>query len=441
MRSQRLSHTGCLVVALLLILTGCDLLAPASTPMPTLPLPTPSPMPPTEEPSPTLESQPALVILELWLPEELDPYGDAPGADVLAQQLTDFNQAHTDLQVEVSVKRAHGRGGILDYLRTAPGAAPSILPDLVVLDTADLEPLISAGRIQPLDDLLPPDEANDLFSFAVQMATVDDQIAGYVIGADMQHLVYRPDRLDAPPVSWTQVITPPVSFIFPGGGSGQQVNDATLIQYMAAGGKVTDSEGNPWLDEQVMVSVLTFYSDCIGTGAISPAVVLGITDADQSWERFKAGTGDVAVVQASSYWRETLADGSAETAVASVPTPDGFPFTIARGAWAIAMVTDDPNRQALAMTLLNWLAASDRNAQWTQATGYLPGTRSALRMWDVSSADRNALRGILEAAVPAPPSDVMAVVGPAMQGAVEAVLRGRATPEQATAAAVESLGR
>jgi ABC-type glycerol-3-phosphate transport system substrate-binding protein len=441
MRSQRPSRIGYLVVALLLVLTGCDLLAPASTSTPTMMPPTLSPAPPTEEPSPTPESQPALVILELWLPEELDPYGDAPGADVLAQQLTDFNQAHTDLQVEVSVKRAHGRGGILDYLRTAPGAAPSVLPDLVVLDAADLGPLIGAGLIQPLDPLLPPDEANDRFPFAVQMATVDEQTVGYVIGADMQHLVYRPARLDAPPVSWTQVITPPVSFIFPGGGNGQQVNDATLIQYMAAGGKVTDSEGNPWLDEQVLVSVLTFYSDCIGTGALSPAVILGITDADQSWERFKAGAGDMAVVQASGYWQETLADVSVETAVASVPTRNGFPFTIARGAWAMAMVTDDPNRQALAMTLLNWLAAPDRNAQWTQATGYLPSTRSALRMWDISSEDRNALRGILEAAVPAPSPDVMAVVGPAMQGAVEAVLRGGSTPEQAAAAAVEGLER
>jgi maltose-binding protein MalE len=74
-----------------------------------------------------------------------------------------------------------------------------------------------------------------------------------------------------------------------------------------------------------------------------------------------------------------------------------------------------------------------------QAAGYLPGTRSALRQWDVSEADRAALRGILEAAVPPPQPEVMAIIGPAMQDALEAVLRGQATPKRAAADAIESL--
>ena len=430
-----------LFIALLLALTGCGGTTPAPTPVP--PILIPSPSSPLPTPTPTREPQPMIVTLGLWLPEEFDPYGEEPAADLLAQQLTAFSKAYPDLQVEVIVKKAHGRGGLLDFLRTARDAAPSVLPDLVVLDATDLETAAGSGLVQPLDQLLPAAEMTDRFPFATELGTVDGQTLGFVMAADMQHMAYRPDVLDSPPVSWTQVISPPVSFLFPAGGRDGQVNETTLIQYLAAGGKLTDSDGNPWLDEEVMVNVFGFYRDATSTAAISPTfdtpaisptVVLGITDADQSWERFQAGEGEVAAVRAGRYWLE------ADEAVAAAPLPthDGQPFSIARG-WVITMVTEDPARQTLALILLDWLIAPDHSAQWTQAAGYLPGTRSALRLWDISSADRVALRSVMEAAVPAPRPEIMAVVGPLMQESLEAVLKGRTTPEEAATTAIKKL--
>jgi ABC-type glycerol-3-phosphate transport system substrate-binding protein len=380
-----------------------------------------------------------IVTLKLWLPEKLDPYGDGPGADVLAEHLASFNRDHADLQVEVAVKKVHGRGGILDYLRTARAAAPSVLPDLVILSTAELEALANAAHIHPLDSLLPAEA--DLFPYAAAMGTVADQTVGYVLGADVQHLVYRTTQFDEPPIAWTQVITPPVSFVFPTGEGEGYVNDATLIQYMAAGGRVADLEGEPALDEQVLVEAFTFYSSCMGTGAISPTIVLATEHVDHSWQRFKEGEGDIAIVQGSSYWREALGDESAGTAIASIPTRDGYPFTIARNAWALAMVTEDAGRQSQVMTLFNWLIAPERNAQWTRAAGYLPSTPGALRLWNVGETDRIALQGLAEAAVPVPSSRVMNAIEPVMREAVDAVLTGAALPEEAAAAAVESLSK
>jgi multiple sugar transport system substrate-binding protein len=439
MRSQTLFRAICLAVVLLLAVTGCEFLAPAPTLTPTPLPPIPTPVSPTATPTPA-PPQPMIVTLKLWVPEELNPYGDEPGADELAAHLASFNRDHTDLQVEVAVKKVHGRGGILDYLRTAREAAPSVLPDLVIVGTADLKALANAGHIHPLDSLLPA-EGVDLFPYAVAMGTVDDQTVGYVLGADIQHLVYRPAEFKEPPIAWSRVITPPVSFIFPTGEGDGYVNDSTLIQYMAAGGRVTDLNGQPFLDEQILVEAFTFYSSCMGTGAISPTVVLATEDVDHSWQRFMEGEGDIAVVQGSGYWRQTLGDESGGTAIASIPTRDGYPFTIARDGWALAMATGDTGRQAQAMMLLNWLIAPERNAQWTQAAGYLPSTPGALRLWDVSEGDRNALQGLGEAAVPAPSPEVMAVVEPVMRNATEAVLTRAASPEEAAAAAVESLSK
>lgn len=437
-----------LSILLLLAISSCTW--PTPTPEPPTPTWTPTAVPPTSVPTPTPEPQPIIAPIKLWLPEELNPYSDSPGADILRQQLGEFNDSHPDLQVDVAVKKIHGRGGILDYLRTAGEAVPSVLPDLIVVSAGDLGTLTTANHIQPLDDLLPPSRADDRFPFAVEMGMVAEQTddkpstMGFVIGADMQHLVYRTALLSSPPISWTQIVTPPISFVFPAGGSDGQVNDATLIQYLAAGGKLTDQEGNPALDERALIRLLTFYSNCTNTGAISPTVVLSINDAHQSWGRFKAGEGTIAVVEANSYWPEASTGEMGEPlatsiAAASVPTRDGYPFTIVRDVWAIAIVAQDPNRQALAMTLFNWLTTPDNNADWTLAAGYLPSTHSALRMWDVSEAERVALRGMLEAAIPAPSQDVMAKVGPAMQTAVQGVLKKTVSPQEAARVAVQSL--
>jgi ABC-type glycerol-3-phosphate transport system substrate-binding protein len=335
---------------------------------------------------------------------------------------------------------------MIDYLRTAREAAPAILPDLIVVGADDLAAMATSNYIQPLDDLLPSTQAADRFPFAVEMGTVQSQegeepiTAGFVIGVDMQHAVYRKNLSGSLPISWTQVITPPMSFIFPAGGHDLQVNDATLTQYMAAGGKVTDSDGNPFLDERTLLKVLTFYDDCTTTGAISPTIVLNVTNAEQSWERFEAGEGDIAVVQASHYWPMVLAGAADESFTAgSVPTRNGFPFTIVREAWTLALVADDPDQQALAMTLFDWLTTSENSAEWTQAAGYLPGTHNALRMWDISEAEQVVLRDLLDAAIPAPSNDVMLEVGPIMQLAMESVLTGLASPQEAARTAAQSL--
>jgi len=377
-----------------------------------------------------------IITLKLWLPPELYPYGEGPGADTLARQLSDFNDAYPDLQVQVTQKVAHGRGGLLDFMRTSQEAAPSVLPDLVVLDSADLEAAASAGLIQPLDDVISQSAMDASFPFATAMGQVEGRAMGVALGADMQHLAYRTELFDSPPVSWTQVISASATFLFPGGGYDGRVNDATLIQYLAAGGKLTDAEGEPTLDEGVLIDVFNFYSRCITNTVIAPTSVLTSTHVDQVWERFKAGEGGMTVVRAGRYWRE--AESGATMAAAPIPTRGGQPLSIARG-WALAVVVDDPARQELAMLLFNWLTDAGQSAQWTRAAGYLPSTSSALRLWSISDEERAMLRGLLETAVPAPRAEVMGAVGPPMQEALQAVLRGWETPAEAAADAVKDV--
>lgn len=397
------------------------------------PSPPPTLLPTIPPPTPTATAYPILITLSLWVPEELDPYSEQPGAEALAQQLAEFRRVYPLLQVEITVKRAHGEGGLVRFLNTARDAAPSVLPDLVIVDAEDLETLAGANLIHPLDAFLTADA--DPFPFAAELGQVDGRTYGIVIGAKIEHLVYRPALISSPPISWTQVLSISTPFLFPAGSNTGQVNDATLIQYLAAGGELTDSEGRPRLDKEALASVLGFYRDCVTVGIVSPSTALNITDPDQAWGQFLAGAGGLAVTPSTRYWL----DADESIAAAPIPTRDGRPLTIARG-WALALVTDDPLRQQAAMQLFDWLVAPERNAQWTQSAGYLPGTRSAFRLWRISDAERTVWRSLMESAIPPPRAEVMATTGVAMQEAVEAVLTNQASPEEAAAQAVERLG-
>jgi len=416
-----------------LLLAACA--APATTvPTPPPPSPTWTVPPPTATPTPSAPG-PLVVTLTLWVPEDLNPYGEEPGAALLAQQLDEFNQAHTDLQVEVIVKKAHGRGGLLDFLRTASAAAPSVLPDLVVLDVDDLRVAAQAGLLQPLDGLLPDDLATDRFPFAVGLGEIEGQGMGVPLAVELEHLAYRPGLLPGPPITWTDVLSAEVPFVFPAAGQDDGVNDATLVQYLGAGGHLTDREGNPQLEEEPLTAVLDFYSQAVAAGVVSPTVVLSLGDTDACWERFQAWQAGMAVVDARRFWTEP----DPLAAPAAIPTRDGRAVALARG-WVLALVTDQPERQEQAMRLVTWLLDPQRHGAWTQSTGYLPATRGGLAAWTLPEEGRATLEAVLEGAQPAPPPPVRAAVGPPLQAALEAVLEGRKDPADAAADAVRAAG-
>jgi ABC-type glycerol-3-phosphate transport system substrate-binding protein len=374
-----------------------------------------------------------VVTLTLWVPSDLSPFDEDGGGSTLAQHLADFRDAYPDLQVETIVKKARGRGGLLDFLRTAHVAAPSVLPDLVVLDVDDLRLATQGGLLQPIDGLLPEEVTRDRFSFASQMGQVGEQTMGVAIAAELQHLAYNPALLTSPPVSWTAVISAPEAFVFPAAGQEGNVNDATLVQYLAAGGRVLDEEGMPVLEEEPLRDVLAFYEGAVATGVISPTVVLSMDDTEDAWTALQSGQAGMAVVDSRTF-QQTV---DHLMRLAPIPTQDGRPASMAKG-WVVAMVSSDPERQQLAARLLEWLLAPQFVGLWTYSEGYLPTTSSGLRAWSVSEEERAELETLLEGAVPPVTTSTRVAVGPAMQAALEAVLQGRRTPASAAAEAARA---
>ncbi len=411
------------------------------------PPPLPTAPPPTEEPTPTPVATPtitpatpeaiptpSIITLTLWTVEDVSPLAQNASGQVMAQQLDTFVAEHPGIAVEYILKKPYGKGGILNFLVTTSAAAPAALPDVVVIDPLELGEAVRAGVLQPLDDWIAADTQNDLFPFALNGGRFGDQLMGVQFTADVEHLVYNTSQLESPPQTWTDVLTRGARYIFPAGGQDGMVNDATLIQYMAVGGRLADDEGQPVLDPDPLTQVLQFYADGRRKGVI-PSSVVDFETVDDCWPIYLSAQVSMSNVSAHRYLTDRGLLQS--TSFVPVPTRDGNVVTLSRG-WSLAMVTADPARQAAVAQLLEWLLRPDNNTAWNQAANLLPTRRAAFDILGTTDDYYPFVRRLLERAYSPPPPTAYSTVGKALQQAVQDVLTGKATPAEAAAAAAVS---
>ncbi|GAB4474324.1 MAG: hypothetical protein Kow00124_14190 [Anaerolineae bacterium] len=385
-----------------------------------------------ETPEPT--GGPETIVLTVWMPDRLAPSTETPGGQAFLEELAAFDEAYPTIQVEVYIKRTSGPGGILSYLRTAPPVAPGVLPDLALLRRDALLQAAGDSLIVPIEPLVREDLIDALYPVAVDVGTVNGVLMGLPYVLDMQHVVYRETLFTSAPDEFVEVLESPVTFDFPAAPLGS-VNQTTLLQYLAAGGTLTDEDGVPLLDVAALTRVLTFYADAREAGVIDPAV-FQITDVSETWGRYRDRQSGLAVVSASQYLAER--DQVRTTGLAPVPTEAGGPAALATG-WSWVMVTRDPDRQAAALLLLEALMDPASQGTYTRAASRLPSQPAALMVW--GEDDRYVTFGdqLLRAARLLPDEAQQAVVGDAIQNALEEVLLNGVSPVQAASNAGQAV--
>jgi multiple sugar transport system substrate-binding protein len=436
--TSKLMAALCLGLLLAAIgLAGCNLLAKPTPPSEEeKPTATIVPGEATPSVSPTPSRPPAIssaITLTLWTTEIFFPTEADDSGQILAQQWQAFEAAHPDVTIEYVLKKPYGKGGILDFLNTALAAAPTVLPDLVILDTFELNEAAEAGLIQPLDELVSSELQQDLFPFARR--SFDGQLMGIQFEADIEHLIYNTNKIDSPPMTWREVLSDSVAYIFPAGGEGGLANDAFLIQYLAVGGRLDDESGKPLLDEDALAQVLQFYKDGLETGVIPPSV-LEFEGLDDCWPVYVSAKAAMSNVSSAKY----LADRGLlkNTSFAAIPTRDGNIGTLSKG-WALAVVTEDPGRQAAAAQLIEWLLEPENTADWNLAAGHLPTRQEAFDYLGTTDDYFPFVRRQLANVYPRPMASAYEKIGRALQRAIQDVLQGEASPEAAAAAAVTAV--
>lgn len=410
------------------VLTSRPAVSPTATATPaaeTTPLAgTPSQIVPTPAPN--------IMTLTLWTTEALGPVGQAPGARKLAAQIAAFEVARPGIKVEVVLKKPYGQGGMLDFLTTTAGAVPAGLPDVAVLDIRELGLAVQRELIHPLDGRISPDIAQDLVAPARLSGKVNDTWFGLTFAADVEHLIYNRELSATAPATWTDVLSGTMQYLFPAGGQppmvGQSglVNDAFILQYFGTGAHLTGEGGQPALDRDAIVAVLQFYADGLAAGVI-PKAAIQYNSLDDVWPVYLAEGAGLANVSAHRYLQSR--EAFQKSSFAPVPTRDGTLTSVFKG-WAYVLVAQEPERQTMAWSLIEWLTDPTRMGEWVLAANYLPTRLSALP-GDPRDEYLAFLTELLQNSQVRPTGPEHDEVGRALQRAVQAIFMGAASPAEA----------
>ena len=385
------------------------------------------------------ETEATVQNLTLWMVEQISPEVEGRPGRFVRDTLRAFRRSNSNTEIEVLIKKPSGKGGTLDFLRTAREVAPTVLPDIAILNATDLNQAAAENLIQPLDGRLDRSIVQDLIPAARKMGTINDQLMGVPIGLEMEHTVYNGLVFETAPLLWHNVLTAETKYLFPAKGVNGLVNDLTLAQYFSAGGRLLDDEGQPMLDEGVLEDVLRFYQQALESETIDASVLEAAT-TEELWPIYverQAGLAQITVRQFLTD-REILINTNFTPL--PVQAPQDTPVSITHG-WVLVLVTDSAElpRQAAALDLMEWFLSTSNNVAWSEINKSIPSRDTAYQQLAGDDPYWVFLAEQLNMAQPEPGFDGYNQLGRIVQQAVEQVISGEATPEEATATARDAI--
>ena len=367
--------------------------------------------------------------LDVWLPPVFSPLAETGSGRLLATRLQTFEGTNPSMSVEVRIRDEQGPGGLLETLSSASLAAPAALPDVIALNPSALNTAALKGLVVSLNGLMPLPASPDWYDYAAAAAMVDEGYFGLPFASDAEAFAVRTSSYAATPRNWADLQLGSGPFAFP---AADLTASFTMAQYLALGGELTNSDGLPSIAPKPLQDILAFYVQA-RTAGVLPMRIQEEETTQEIWADFEAGL--IAGAHSPiSHFLQTDIPGST---LVPIPTRDGQGIALTQ-TWTWAIVTRDPSRQAAASQLIAWLSAPEFLGPWTQRLGLLPPTRESLDQWPDEQWRAIATR-ISLVGYPRPSDEILSIVGPVMQAAVEAVLSGMSSPAEAAREAAASL--
>jgi multiple sugar transport system substrate-binding protein len=326
-------------------------------------------------------------------------------------------------------------------------------PDLAIVDSVWITEFAAAGFLHALEDLdghwVRYEHDIDFLEPLVSANRADGRTFGVSAFGSVAGLWYRREAMDAlglaPPQTWDELraaasalaqdgLAHPLAL--PGGSKGGETTAYCLIAFLASNGsRVLNGEGVT-LDAPETVETLAFLRSLIDDDLVTPDVV------GYEWNRpiRLLAEGKAALSVGGSYEAQTLAESFGvpmedlwdRVGFMPVPAgPHGQPASVAGSmCYAIFRQAAQPH---LAMRVLESAVAPHALAQLAQATGRVPGRRSAVELAGPGLPFLTQSAEILGRAVTRPQIPLYPRVSSQLQAMLEAVLTGRLDPAAATA--------
>ena len=353
---------------------------------------------------------------------------NSPGYDKLEETISAF-ESEVGVRVTIISKLPRGAGGMLNSLHITKPVAASVLPDIVALPYQDIPAAAQTDLLQPLETILPLALRDNHYPFAQQASMVNGAWMTVPFTVDFEHLAFQPAALSEPPVNWDIVLDSKSRYAFPAGGLETTWSDAILVHYLS----VVPNSASPLRNQNALKTLLDFYEQAYKDNLIDDAS-LQAKGPEDTWPRALQGNTPLADTT-SRLW---LAQRDKITVLRSgpIPTHDSQARYVIHG-WAYAVITADPNQQALAAQLINRLIAPETLSAWSQASHVLPARGEALSLW-ADDEYRAFVTEALEQGFLMPDFTQDADMTRSVHQAVRAVLSGEMTADEAWRQAVSN---
>jgi ABC-type glycerol-3-phosphate transport system substrate-binding protein len=396
---------------------------------------TPTPLPPIP-PTATAEIAPVVdetVVpnaddqLVVWLPAFAGTATEGSAGAILTNAFHQFEQRNPSINLDVQVKADAGSASLFNFLRSAQQVAPTILPDLVLINTQQLWQIVDLGMVAPLRE---EERLSNVDFFPVTRAAVNyrAQTVGIPYSTDITHLAYDVDEIDTPPSTWVELLEGGEPLLFPAAEVG--TTNATLLLYIGAGGALL--EDGTINDAEAIEGYFAFLAESSEQGII-PATVLDMPSYNAVWRAFAEDRSNLAAAQVMQFYPN--AAGIKPPGYTLLPTRSGESVTIA-DTWAFAILTEDAQRRQLAVALVNELLNPEVQGAWSQATARLPSQPASLALWTQVNDYRDFAQSLLGDAIAIPNGPAFADFARRLHAAQAGILRGDLTIEAAIASMV-----
>lgn len=397
---------------------------PTSAPATEVP-PTATSLPPT----PTKEP----VKLSVWIMDRV-------GANALADTRKMIEQwaAETGNQVEIT------EGAQFEMMNKIPTAIPAGEgPDVFMNINSYLGQHLTGKLIVPIDDALTAEEKAKYTQGALDAFTLDGQLLGIPLVADVNALVYNKDLLPEPPKTMEELITKAKELTQNGQYGLLYTVDQFWYDYpffSAYGGyvfKQTDQGLDPkdvGFDNEGAVQGLTYARDLVTVHKLMPA--------DVTWDVMNSmfSTGQAAMTITNPSMIPAYKEAGINIGVARIPVMENGKYPHPFATYTGFTVSAYSQHQEEAKALAAYLGANLPVPLFKANTGNIPVYKDAISNADLAANEELAgWMSQLEESDPLPSINEMNFVwGPATT-AFQTVVQGKATPAEALKAAQEQI--
>lgn len=340
--------------------------------------------------------------------------------------------------------------------RFVTSIAGGTTPDVAETGTTWTAEFADAGALAPIDEYVDGEDLRgDLVEGLVESGTYEEELYGMPWYAGVRSLVYRADLFEElgleAPESWDDIVAAGeaikaanpemIAFAVPG--------DAEFPVYpwvWGAGGEVATEEGGEWvsgLDSAEAQEGIGFYTGLATEHGFSSA---GATTWKETEVLDAFAQGDVAMALMGSWTPAAVVEKNPEMegkfAAAPIPGKDGgiAPSVLGGSHLSVFNTAEDTD---LAWEFVKLMTTGEFAEKWGEQSGYFPGQASLLE--DTMSSDDPLVAPFATqlveggASVPVTPKYGAVQAKKTTNTAIQAILSGQKTVEQATADAAAEM--